>query len=191
MKPGERIPNIIAVAQYRYTTTTRPPPPVMAISPSSGPCDGTVEITGRDFPAGTAIRLDVGVPKGDGTMGTLATLVTASSGRFAVTVNLGALGCRAATLDDHYSGQLWVLAVSEGPVIEPSPGVPPTFTRSPYTYTTMEVGAGTLPGALPATGSGPGDPPVPLVWFAAAIALAAVGLALVAGSLNRGRRLRS
>jgi len=191
VRPGERMPNIIAVAEYAYTTTTPPTPPVMVVSPSSGPCDATLEITGHDFPADTAIRLDMGTPKSDGTMGQLASLTTDSAGRFAATVSLGALGCRAATLDDHYSSQLWIFADLVERLIEPGQqGIPPILTRTPYAYTTTRVGTQATPAALPNTGGGPGDPPVALVWLAIAAALAGVGLALVVASLYRSRRLR-
>ena len=191
VEPGERIPNIISVAEYAYTTTTPPPRPTMVLSPSSGPCDATLQITGHDFPADTAIRLDMGRPKSDQTMGQIASLTTDPVGQFVVTVSLGALGCQAATLDDHYSSQLWISADLVERLVEPGQGIPPILTRTPYAYTTTRVGTQATPAGLPNTGSGPGEPPVSLVWFAVAALLAGVGMALVAACLYRSRRLRS
>lgn len=150
---GEPIPDILAVAEYEYTTTTPyVPTETMVISPPSGPCDATVEVAGHGFPPSTAIRLDIIVPQGDGSMGKLASLTTDPNGRFVTNVTLGSLGCRAAVLDT--DGQLWISADLEERVIEPGQGIPPILTRAPYTYTTTEVAPQPLPDALAPTGSG-------------------------------------
>jgi hypothetical protein len=194
VQPGERIPNILAVAQYAYTTTTPQPQPTMTITPSSGPCDATVEITGRAFPASTAIHLDVVGGGGEATIGRLASLTTNPSGGFALSVSLGALGCEGAQWIEGLGAgpkQFWIFADRQEPVILPGQeGIPPILTRIAYTYTTTVVGGGT-PRALPSTGSGPEDQSAAPVWPALAGALAGMGLLLVAGLLYRSRRLRS
>jgi len=188
VQPGERIPNIIAVAQYAYTTTTRQPQPTMTITPSSGPCDATVEVTGRDFPAGTAIHLDVGGGGGESTLGKLASLVTDPGGAFTLDVTLGTLGCQGAQWVEGLGAgpkQFVIFAEREEPVIVPGQaGMAGAF----YTYTTTVPRA---PQALPSTGSGPEERSTRPAWLVLAGALAGVGLALVAGSLYRSRRLRS
>lgn len=192
VQPGERIPNIIAVAQYAYTTTTRQPQPSMAITPSSGPCDAPVEIEGRDFPASTAIHLDVAGGGGEATLGRLASLTTEPSGGFALSVRLGTLGCEGArSIEALGAGpqELWIFASREEPVIAPGQtGGLPLLTRAAYMYTTTAPSA---PQALPSTGSGPEKRSTPAMWLLLAGALAGAGLILVAGSLYRSRRLRS
>jgi len=186
---GEPIPDIIAVAQYEYTTTTPyVPTETMEIFPTSGPCDATVEVSGHGFPPSTAIRLDMGVPKGDGSMGKLASLTTDASGRFVTNVDLGALGCRAAVLDDHFTGQLGISADLEERVIEAGHGIPPILTRTGYTYTTSSTSP--TPGAFPGTGSGPDPRPTPLTPLSLAGLLTALGIVLLLAPLC-ARRLRS
>ena len=93
MQPGERIPNIIAVADYRYTTTTPPPPPVMAVLPSSGPCDGTVEVTGTGFQPYQDVSLGWAYPSSEGPVDTLTSLKADAQGTFVVQVDLGDRVC--------------------------------------------------------------------------------------------------
>jgi hypothetical protein len=183
---GEGIPNIVAVAQYAYTTAVAQPQPTMVLSPASGPCDATVEVTGSAFPASTGIYLFVGAPKSDGSLGKLASLVTDSAGGFATTVSLGSLGCRAAQLEGHYPGQLSIGVDLENRTAS-GPGIPPILTQTHYEYTTGSPTAQ----ALPSTGSGPEERSTSPLWFSLAAALAGMGLVLVAGSLYRSKRLRS
>jgi len=199
VQPGERIANIVAVAHYAYTTTTPQRQPAMAITPSSGPCDGTVDITGRDLPASTAIHLDVAGGGGEATLGRLASLTTGASGAFALSLSLGTLGCegaRAVVPAEAPEGlragpqQFWIYAQREE--ITPLPGqegIPGFLARAAYTYTTTAPAA---PQALPSTGSGPEDRSTPRAWLALAGALAGLPLLLVAGGLlYRNRTLRS
>jgi len=190
--PGDRIPNIIAVAQYTYTTTTPQPQPTMALSPASGPCDGTVEVTGRDFSASTAIHLDVGGGGGESTLGKLASLVTDSGGEFALDVSLGALGCEGAQWIEGLGPgpkEFMIFAEREEPVMLPGQqGVPGFLTSTAYTYTTT---VSTAPQALPSTGSGPEQRSTRPMWLLWVAGLAGVGLVLVAGLLYGSRRLRS
>ena len=80
LQPGDHIPNITAVAYYRYTTTTPPPPPVMVVSPSSGPCDGTVEVRGSGFEPGGQIPLDLAGAHSDVAITRLAVATAGSDG---------------------------------------------------------------------------------------------------------------
>jgi hypothetical protein len=187
-EPGERIPNIVAVARYAYTTSVAQPQPTMVLSPSSGPCDAVVEVTGHDFPPDTAIFLFMGAPKSDGTLGKLASLVTDPVGAFVTKVGLGSLGCQAAGLDGYYSGQLSIGADLENRIVS-GEGMPPILTRTDYTYRTTTLSP--APQALPSTGSGPEERSTSPLWFSLAGALAGMGLALVAGLLYRSKRLRS
>jgi len=188
VQPGERIPNILAVAQYAYTTTTRQRQPTMTITPSSGPCDGTVQITGRDFPASTAIHLDVGGGGGESTLGKLVSLTTDATGGFAVSVSLGTLGCEGGQWVEGLGAgpkQFVILANREEPVIVPGQaGMAGAF----YTYTTTVP---RVPQALPSTGSGPEERSTPRVWLPWLAGLAGMGLLLVTGWLYRSRKLRS
>jgi hypothetical protein len=187
--PGQRISNIVAIAQYQYTTTAPPPQPIMALSPSTGPCDATVEITGRDFPASTAVRLDVAGGGGEATLGTLASLATDPSGRFALSVSLGTLGCEGAQYIEGLGAgprQFWIFADREEPAIEPGgTGIPPILTRTAYTYTTTLSGA---PRLLPATGMGVGERPGPPAWWPLLAVLGGGGLTLVLTSLYCARQ---
>jgi hypothetical protein len=190
VEPGGRIPGIMAVAQYTYTTTTPPPPPVMAISPPGGPCDATVEITGRDFPASTAIHLDVAGGGGEATLGRLASLTTEPSGGFALTVSLGTLGCEGAQWIEGLGAgpnEFWIFAdFEERPVVPGQQGIPNILTRTAYTYTTIHVG----PAALPLTGHGPSPSPSPPSLFPLIGLLGGIGLTLMVVSLYV-RRIRT
>jgi hypothetical protein len=158
------------------------PQPTMVISPSSGPCDATVEITGWDFPPSTRIRLDIG------RAGRLVTLTTDPNGRFTANVALGQLGCEAVRLDGLRPGdQIWVIADLEERMIEPGRGIPPILTRSPYTYITTHVAPKPPPAALPRTGSGPHVPSISAVRLVAIGVLAGVGLILVLAPLCHRR----
>jgi len=187
VQPGERIPNIIAVADYRYTTTTPPPPPVMAISPSSGPCDGTVEVTGTGFQPDQDVSLHWAYPSSEGPEGTLTSLKADAQGAFVVQVDLGETGCAAARTypvnSDPMPPRLRIDAEAVGLPLQ----VGSALAHAVYTLTTTEIGA-TPPQALPATGKERSTPPM---WLLLVGGLGAVGLLLVAGLLYRSRRLRS
>jgi hypothetical protein len=186
VQPGERVPNIIAMAHYAYTTTTPQPQSSMTIAPSSGPCDATVEVTGRDFPPSTAIHLDVPEGGGEATLGRLASLTTDPSGGFALSVGLGTLGCQGAQFIEGLGAgphEFWIFADRQEPVILPGQaGIPPILTRTAYTYTTTVVSGGAPP-ALPSTGSGPGQPSRPVPWVPLIGGVAALGVILTAASL--------
>jgi hypothetical protein len=190
--PGERIPNIIAVAQYAYTTTTpHVPTETLQISPASGPCDGTVEVAGSGFDPGTEVRLKLARPGSDDTLGTLASATADGAGEFVVQFALGDLGCRAAQMNmivgDPTQPQLGIAAYAAAYPTPGPGGIPPALAGVLYRYTTTEVSGSVSPRALPATGSGPGDPSVPLAWLWVTAVLAGVGLILVVASLYRGR----
>jgi hypothetical protein len=188
-KEGERISNIVAVAEYAYTTTVAQPGPTLVLSPSSGPCDATVEITGHDFPPNTAIQLSVADPRGSGRFGELASLVTDPSGGFHTTVTLGAFGCSAASLvaqQPTHSGPIPIWLIAD---LVPPPGPDEILTQITYISTTTTSPA--MPRSLPSTGSGPTVRSTTPTWLPRAIALAGIGLTVVAGLLYRSRRLRS
>lgn len=188
---GERIPDIIATARYEYTTTAPPPQPIMVLSPSKGPCDAVVDITGRDFPPSTAIRLDVARP-GEGTLGKLVSLVTDPVGTFSVTLELGSLGCEAAVAVERLGegpDTLGIRADLEEQIISgPPAGIPPILTQAPYVYTTTAVSPEALPATLPQTGSGPGASSGPSGWLVLIAPLAGLGLVLVMASLYLRRK---
>jgi hypothetical protein len=205
VQPGERIPNIIAEAHYRYTTTAlHVPTEALSISPASGPCNGTVDITGSGFEPGMEVQLKLARPGSDGTLGTLASAVAGADGEFVVGFALGELGCRAAQMDmvtgdrARPSLAVWAYRASSPSTPVPLAGYPTpmpvridTFLAGvTYAYTTTEVGGGTPPQALPATGSGSGQPSAPAPWVPLIGGVAALGLILVAASLY-ARRVRS
>jgi hypothetical protein len=187
VRPGERIPDIVALAAYAYTTTTpHVPTETLAISPASGPCDAMVDVRGEGFERGTEIPLDLARPNSDDVMGRLAVATADSDGKFSARVSLGDLGCDAAALDDRFGSpgsprEIEIYAGSQ-------PDVLFVAARARYTYTTTAVSL--EPHALPSTGSGPSQPSLPLAWLALAGVLAGLGLILVIASLYR-RRQRS
>jgi hypothetical protein len=188
-QPGERIPNIMAVAQYTYTTTTPPPPPVMVISPSSGPCDATVELTGTGFQPGQAISLGWAYPSSEAPLGTLASVTADAQGAFIVRLTLGETGCRAARTWPHVRDPEPPTLRIDAEAIGPPVQVGSALARAWYVLTTTDIG-GTPPQALPVTGGGPGRVSRGLPWVAVIAAVAAVGVTLVAASLVK-RRTRS
>jgi hypothetical protein len=190
--PGERIPSIIAVAQYAYTTITpRVPTEALTMSPSSGPCDGAVQVTGSGFEPGLEVLLKLGRPGSDDTLGTLGSAVVDPNGHFAVAFALGELGCQAAqlnmTVGNPQRPQIGIGAFRATYPIPPQ-GIPPVLASVSYVYTTANVSP--APRALPSTGSGPGERSASSRWPLLAASFAAAGLVLLAGWLYRGRRLR-
>ena len=190
---GEAIPDIIAVAQYEYTTTTlHVPTETMAVSPTSGPCDGTIEVSGSGFEPGMEVRLDLGAPASDAAMGTLASVVAGADGRFAVEVSLGELGCRAAQahmiVGDPTRRELAIWAFEATPST-PSQGIPPLLAPAlRYAFTTTDVAHATPSGALPLTGTGPASDAAHAFVLPLLAGLAAIGLLLIAACLYAWRR---
>jgi hypothetical protein len=194
VEPGEPIPDIIAVAQYEYTTTTlHVPTETMAVSPTSGPCDGTIEVSGSGFEPGIEVRLDLARPGSDASMGTLASVVADADGRFAVEVTFGELGCRAAQahmiVGDPTRRELAIWAFEAAPST-PSSGIPALLAGARYTFTTTEVTA-TPSAALPATGTGPPPDAIHTFIFPLLLGLAGMGLLLIAACLYVRRRRSS
>jgi len=191
VEPGQPIPDIIVVAQYEYTTTTlHVPTETMAVSPTSGPCDGTIEVSGSGFEPGMEVRLDLGRPGSDAAMGTLASVVAGADGRFAVEVTLGQLGCRAAQahmiVAKSSPPQLGIGAYEAAPSTPPV-GIPPGLAGARYTFTTTEVTA-TPSGALPVTGTGPASDAAHAFVLPLLAGLAAIGLLAVAVCLYARQR---
>jgi len=165
----------------------------LVIVPSSGPCDGTVEVIGKGFPANTAIRLDLARPGSDTTMGKLGSTTTNAEGEFRVTVTFGTLGCEAAQLE----GMWGYDPASRGLVIfvdleerAPTQGIPPILGRVEYRYTTTGVTPEGAPSGLPGTGSGSGWSGIGVKGLALSGALAAGGLLAVSVGLAARRRVR-
>jgi hypothetical protein len=188
---GGQIPNIIAIAEYTYTTTTPPPRPTMVVSPPSGACDATVEVTGSAFQPGQEVSLGLKPPGFDVPLGTLATAVADARGQFVVVLTLGDLGCRAAQIciTSLYPTEPQLQIVADP--IPPPQQIGASLGFVVYTFTTTEVSRGEAARALPNTGAGPGDASALLSWVSVAAVLAGVGLIMVVGSLYRSRRLRS
>jgi hypothetical protein len=191
LQAGERIPNILAVAQYAYTTTApRVPTETLSISPASGPCDGIVDITGSGFDPGTNVQLNLGRPGSDDTLGTLASAVAGADGGFVVGFALGELGCNAAQLNIAFGDPTRpLLGIGVYPTVYPAPvlgGIPAALATVSYAYTTAEASRGGGVSALPNTGSGPGDPRVGSAWLWLTGVSAGAGLILViAGVYHR------
>jgi hypothetical protein len=195
LQAGERIPNILAVAQYAYTTTAiHVPTEALSISPARGPCDGTVAITGSGFEPGTEVQLKLGRPGSDGTLGTLASAVAGADGGFVVGFALGELGCEAAQLNIAFGGAARPLVgIGAYPTVYPTPvlgGIPATLATVSYAYTTAEAGGGHAVSALPNTGSGPSGQSAPVPWVPVAGGVAALAVVVMAASLY-ARRARS
>ena len=206
VQPGERVPDIMAVAQYAYTTkVAHVSTEALTISPASGPCDGTVEVAGTGFEPGAEVLLKFAGPGFDDSLGTLGSAVPDAAGRFVAQFTLGNPGCRAAQADiltrDQARAQPQITIWAERAVPPPTPvplaGYPTpepvvisTFlARADYAYTTTEVAGDVLPRALPATGSGPEGRSTPPAWLAFAGGFAGTALILVLGFLCRSRRL--
>jgi hypothetical protein len=115
------------------------PEPTMVISPSSGPCDDTVEVTGRDFPPSTSVWLAISEPGTQSNLGDLTSVVADSEGRFSVTVALGFLGCAAAEVYERVTGSNQIAFrayVQEG--TDSGEGIRRNLAHAPYTFTTTE-----------------------------------------------------
>jgi len=186
--PGERIPNIIAVARYAYTTTTpHVPTESLSVSPQSGPCDAMVDVRGEGFEPGTEIPLDLAKPNTDDVMGRLAVATADSDGKFSARVSLGDVGCEAAALYDRFASpgsprEIEIYAGSQ-------PDVLFVAARASYAYTTIAPGRAEVPQSLPNTGQGatsPGRDIRPL----AVVALLSGVLLFTSGFVAARRRLR-
>jgi hypothetical protein len=139
------------------------PQPTMIISPSSGPCDATIAVSGSGFVPGESILLELQRPFSDAKMGAVGSAIPDSQGNFTVNVTLGTLGCEAARLYAEFSqsrgpGQLHVVANPEAPRETPPQGIPANLAYADYRYTTLSPVPGLAPSVLPPTGSGPESP---------------------------------
>lgn len=192
---GEAIPSIVAVGNYRYTTTTvHVPTEALEIYPASGPCDGTVRVAGTGFEPGVEVLLEMGHPASDSSLGTLASATADSAGQFVVEFSLGDLGCQAAELHDVVGDperpDLYVVA---RPAVYPTPmppGIPPIFGSVKYRFTTTTVGA-VGPQALPMTGHGRDSSGRSFANVLAIVAFAGAGLTMIVAACWRGRTRRS
>jgi hypothetical protein len=183
---GERIPDIIAVGRYTYTTTTpHVPTETLQISPASGACDAMVDVTGEGFEPGAEIPLDLARPNSDDVMGRLAVATADRDGKFSARVGLGDLGCDAAALDDRFDSpgspkEIEIYAGFRQDVLS-------VAARARYTYTTIASGSPELPQSLPNAGHGPAHSTFPAhagVWSAL---LGTLGLLALAISIYAAR----
>lgn len=188
---GDRIPNIVATAQYEYTTTApHVPTEALSIVPPSGPCDGTVQVSGSGFEPGLEVVLKLASPSGEFGVATLGSAVADDSGGFQVEFSFGQVGCRTAGLIREY-GAGGELAVGAFPAVYPipaPPGRPDPLAWLGYAFTTVSPGGAAVPGALPQTGSGPGAEAGPPRWLVLIGPLAGLGLVLVMASLYLRRK---
>lgn len=193
LQPGERVPDITAVAQYAYTTTTpHVPTETLGISPASGPCDATVEVTGSGFEPGMAVVLKLASASGEFGLGPLASTTAGDDGGLNASFSFGELGCSTAELITEY-GAGGELVVGAFPAVYPTPtppGPPDPLAAVRYTFTTTTPTAAPLPRTLPATGSGPSGPTARVPWAPLIGGMAALCIILVAVFLRR-RRVRS
>jgi len=113
------------------------PQPTMVLSPSSGPCDAMVDVSGEGFEPGAEIPLDLANPGTDRVMGRLAVATADSDGKFSAHVSLGHLGCDAAALHYRFGspGSPRVIEIFAGY----QPDVFFVAARARYWYTTTAV----------------------------------------------------
>ncbi len=191
LRPGDRIPDIIATAQYTYTTTVpHVPTETLQILPATGPCDGTVEVTGSGFEPGLEVVLQLASVSGEFGLGPLASAVTGADGRLAARFSFGELGCGTAGLIAQYSSGR-ELVVGAFPAVHPTPtppGPPHPLAAVRYSFATTTPAAGHPPRKLPATGGGPGPSSGLSGWVAFAGNLGGLGVVLVIASLYLGRK---
>lgn len=120
--------------------------PSLTISPTSGPCDATVEITLGGFAPNEKIRLDVARPSSGDVVGPFDVVSADSSGSFSGQRSLGAAGCQAAANDDALQRSdgrktIFIFAGYDANAIS-------VKARTEYLYTTTSVSTTT---ALPTT----------------------------------------
>jgi hypothetical protein len=178
---GSPTARILTRARYRFTTTQSTLPiAVLTLSPSSGPCDATLEATGTLFEPGSDVTLQVARPHSEGYMGTLGQVRADANGGFVATLTLGTLGCEAAALDAWGSGpgELKELHVC-GAAYQAS-------RCATYAYTTTAATPEGTPVALPRTGQGRTSPGMDVRPLAAVAAL--LGVALLTAGFLAGRR---
>jgi hypothetical protein len=162
------------------------PQPTMVLSPSSGPCDASVEVTLTGFSPSTPVPIDIGRPHADGSIGTVTTVMTDANGQFRGQVTLGGLGCEAASFDDLLDGPGDPKEIHMWAGYQPARRFVPA--RSVYTYTTTESSPGVVPRALPRTGGGL-VVGAPRPWaMPVAMVLGGMGLIMIAASFYARRR---
>lgn len=146
---GRPTARILARAPYTFTTTQSTlPEAILTLSPSSGPCDATVDATGAFFEPGSNVMLQVARPHSEGFLGTVGQVSVDANGRFVTTFTFGTVGCQAAALDAraNASGEPNELRVC---------GVAYQASRcATYAYSTTVGAAEGTPTALPRAGGG-------------------------------------
>jgi hypothetical protein len=212
------VAGVFSSARYTYTTIasvdsaltataeapttasgTQTPTPQLTIAPPSGPCDATIQASGKGYAAGARISISILRPDSEGPFGTLAVTVASAAGDFAVDVPLGAMTCEVAERD------LELVSAGEPQDVAIAARGSPAGSGSSvvlYEYTTTRFGqmggASTTqdPAPSPAAstpttpvdaeiGGGDGDDSFPWVWVGVG---AAIVVLLGAGTLMLIRR---
>ena len=182
-------PGLLAEAPYFYTTRrVAEPGPMLTISPSTGECDATLQVTGQHVPSASQVVVYLGNPGSEGAIATLGAPATSSSGDFSAAVSLGPVGCDAAALDasGKAPGDPHELFIC---VDIPSTPFPPGLTCATYAYTTTVPAGAASPSALPSAGQGGTSPRMDIRPLAMVAAL--LGVLLLVGGLVAARRRSS
>jgi hypothetical protein len=178
---GSPTPRILARGRYTFTTTQSTlPVAILTLSASSGPCDATVEATGRLFEPGSDVTLQVARPDSEGFMGTLGQVRADANGGFVTTFTLGTLGCEAAALH---------AAPGEPNELQLCGTAYQASRCATYASTTTVPAEGPSPSALPQAGQGGTSPRTDIRPLGVVAALLGVFL-LTTGFLAARRKLR-
>jgi len=166
------------------------PQPTLVLSPSSGPCDATVDVVGTGFQPGAYIPIDLGAPHSNVTMARLALATPGPDGEFNVQVAFGSLGCEAAARDAEldYPGEPADLVIFAG--YDPTRLFVMAQAAYHYTTTTPSV-ARVLPpagdGSGVQRGSGVGAVIAGLAGVGAVLLAAGLSAAALAARMRRQR----
>jgi hypothetical protein len=71
----------------------------LVLTPNSGPCDATIQVSGSGYGASVEVNVGIARPHSEGSYAMLATPTTDMNGEFAIWVQLGEAGCEVAARD--------------------------------------------------------------------------------------------
>ena len=113
--------------------------PALVLTPDSGPCDATIQVSGSGFPPDSAITFSLNRPHSEGSFASIGSTVSDAGGAFAADVTLGEVGCLVASRDDDFDdpGEPKELGVTAHVDAAPSVG-----RGARYTYTTVSIAGG-------------------------------------------------
>lgn len=170
--------------------------PDLVLSPTSGPCDGAIDVRGEGFPANKRVAISILRPHSEGPYARLGEVPTDAGGGFAVGVTLGAAGCEVAARDDAVDDpgepkELFIWSNAAGASVA---------KVARYTYTTTSIEGATVappvsPTATEVPSSSPSSPVLPATAVAAAsgdgsdsngTAIAIIVVAISSGALVVG-----